>query len=450
MDYELRVIVEKVSIPSQEVVQRDTIKVHPVKAPVSILDLGLRHAEQISLLEKVQTTLLAEQCQLIELDHPACPKCGQKLKKNGHTPSQFHAVFSDHTVRIQKHLCTNRDCRWQSAPTTTSVFGTHIHPDLAKLQCEQGALFSYREAQSNLEKLNCNHRSVNNHNQVKLMSDQVGALLSAQNRLPPSAKECAAPAQALIVQIDGGHIPIQDKTKRSFEALSAIVYRPESIREIDKHHRVIVDKSCALSAGDDELATIKVYLLNAAYKQGLNPQTQVTALADGASNCWCVISTLQSHCRQLECILDWFHIAKKFESVKNGLAEMFSESLDRAKWSLWHGDGDGAIRKLELLMSNVTDPNKRSKLKGLYHYLKRNRGYLVNYEARDQANETYTSQVAEFHIESVINARHKKSGKMQWTREGAHHVLQIRAKMNSREWESQWQQTVLSALVAVA
>jgi len=35
VDYELRVIVEKVSVTSQEVVQRDTLKVYDIKAPTS-------------------------------------------------------------------------------------------------------------------------------------------------------------------------------------------------------------------------------------------------------------------------------------------------------------------------------------------------------------------------------------------------------------------------------
>ncbi len=39
---------------------------------------------------------------------------------------------------------------------------------------------------------------------------------------------------------------------------------------------------------------------------------------------------------------------------------------------------------------------------------------------------------------------------MQWTREGAHHVLQIRAMMASDDWERNCQDTVLSALGAVA
>jgi len=48
------------------------------------------------------------------------------------------------------------------------VFGTSIHPDLAKLQCEQGALYSYRQAQSNLEKLTVS-RSVNNNIENKIL-----------------------------------------------------------------------------------------------------------------------------------------------------------------------------------------------------------------------------------------------------------------------------------------
>lgn len=35
----------------------------------------------------------------------ACPQCGAKLSKNGFMSSNFHAVFSDHKLRIQKHCC---------------------------------------------------------------------------------------------------------------------------------------------------------------------------------------------------------------------------------------------------------------------------------------------------------------------------------------------------------
>jgi hypothetical protein len=448
MDYEFRVVVEKVSVTSQEVVKRDTVKIYDITQPKSILDLGLRHAEQISLLSKIQNALLAEQSTLIDLGNDACPACGQKIKKNGFMLSQFHAVFSDHQLRIQKHRCNNSECNWQSTPTTTSVFGTDIHPDLAKLQSEQGALYSYREAQTNLEKLNTSRRSINNHTRIQSITNQVGAQLAQDNLIGPSPTECAAPATELIAQVDGGHIPIKDHGKRSFEALSAIVYRPENIQEVDKHHRHITDKTCVVSALDDQLGTIKNFVLNAAHKQGMTEQTQVTGLADGANNCWSVLMTLEPHCQVLECILDWFHIGKKFQTVKNALGESFEQSLERVKWTLWHGRAEEALRKLRLLQGNVTDGEKRSKLQGLHDYLHHNLAYLVNYDEREKAGKPYTSQVAESHIDLLINARHKRKRKMQWTREGAHNVLQIRAKMVSDEWDRECEGAILLALTA--
>src|SRR5262252_7680634 len=62
MDYELRIVVEKVAVRSQEVVKRDTIKRYGIQRPASIVDLGLRHVEQISLLETIQHALLVVCC----------------------------------------------------------------------------------------------------------------------------------------------------------------------------------------------------------------------------------------------------------------------------------------------------------------------------------------------------------------------------------------------------
>ena len=58
MEYELRVVVEKVLVSTQEVVKRDTLKTYDVKPPASILELGLRHAEQIALLLKNDISLI--------------------------------------------------------------------------------------------------------------------------------------------------------------------------------------------------------------------------------------------------------------------------------------------------------------------------------------------------------------------------------------------------------
>ena len=63
MDYELRLVVEKVAVSSQEVVRRDTVKVYDVKRPESILEIGLRH--ESGFKNKVNRIKKIPRCQLI-------------------------------------------------------------------------------------------------------------------------------------------------------------------------------------------------------------------------------------------------------------------------------------------------------------------------------------------------------------------------------------------------
>jgi len=62
------------------------------------------------------------------------------------------------------------------------MFGTNIHPDLAKLQCEQGALFSYREAQTRQTQHLPPQRE--QPQKISRLTDQVGAILSEQHLIP--------------------------------------------------------------------------------------------------------------------------------------------------------------------------------------------------------------------------------------------------------------------------
>ena len=62
---------------------------------------------------------------------------------------------------------------------------------------------------------------------------------------------------------------------------------------------------------------------------------------------------MKPYCGRLECILDWFHIAQKFQNVKNALGEALEKSLESAKWKLWHGNAHDALTKLALLRVNI-------------------------------------------------------------------------------------------------
>jgi len=77
-----------------------------------------------------------------------------------------------------------------------------------------------------------------------------------------------------------------------------------------------------------------------------------------------------------------------------------------------------ALTKLTVLKYNWW--NKTLTLKGLHDYIHWNQALYCQLWKNDaQANKTYTSQVAESHIDSLINARHKEMEKMQWSREDA-------------------------------
>jgi hypothetical protein len=52
----------------------------------------------------------------------------------------------------------------------------------------------------------------------------------------------------------------------------------------------------------------------------------------------------------------------------------------------------------------------------------------------------YTSSVIESTIETLVNTRHKKKHKAQWSREGAHNILQIRSSRASNKWDQEWSQ----------
>ena len=130
--------------------------------------------------------------------------------------------------------------------------------------------------------------------------------------------------------------------------------------------------------------------------------------------------------------------------------ELTRVKIEEIKWEIWHGKGDKAMANLNDLIDTVNDDNVSSKLKGLLIYLNQNRTRLCNYAERKNEGLLFTSHVAESTVEHIINERHKRKQKMQWTRESAHNVLQIRAAIASNEWLKNWETAVQHAIQKAA
>ena len=122
----------------------------------------------------------------------------------------------------------------------------------------------------------------------------------------------------------------------------------------------------------------------------------------------------ENKCKSVVRILDWFHIGKKFKNTESVISENHKDQFDRAKWCLWHGDAKKALLKLNSIKNDLTEGI--IKLDSLITYINNNKKHIVNYQQRKAADLSFTSNVAETHVNNVINSRQKNDGRMQWSR----------------------------------
>ena len=102
----------------------------------------------------------------------------------------------------------------------------------------------------------------------------------------------------------------------------------------------------------------------AALKQGLGKSTNVTALCDGAANCWNVAEAIRPLCGSMTSILDWFHVAMKIENIS--LPKQLKEKLLNVKWHLWRGKADEALERLTQLVALAKDEKHIDRINKLY------------------------------------------------------------------------------------
>ncbi len=446
----LRVTVEVLN-EDGKVISHEIIQTKEITKPTSAFDLGFRHSEQISLIERIQQLLLNAQAPLLNSDLSNCAKCGSKLYKSGTVKSDLYSVFTNHKVAIGRKVC--KSCKWSLTPSIRSIFGSASHPDLIKIQSELGAKHTFRESSNILNLLSNMKRPVNNHDKIKRVTEAVGHEIS-NNPIKPLQE--IKPSLELCVQVDGGHVSTVEENKRSFEAMTSIVFAPKNISyeggkttttgKITQIRGVLTSKHCAASALSDNGKTINNQTLNAAIKQGMTENTRITAICDGAKNCWSVIDHLEDYSYSIERILDWHHVAMKFQNSRLG-DESLNDQLMSAKWHVWHGDSNSAITKLDALLTSCKDDeNKQEKIQKLLMYIKNNVDYIPNYQQKQDNGLIFTSQLAECTVESLINQRCKGQQHMRWSREGLHALLQVRAAVNSGDWNDICERHIESAI----
>ena len=429
MEKGIRLIAQCYDVKTGEIIEASVIKDEKLAKAETLKELGYLHVEQIQFLQQIQDLKVKHQ---ILLNNSTCPNCGSKSRKDGVYKSRFHAALTDHEVMVQRMACK---CGWRGPTSVEGIFGTNVHPNLLEKQALQACKESYEKSSVSLNAESAGIRPANSHSQiykaVKLVGEKLESVKSAEE-YGISTKE----ANELIANIDGGHIKSRGLS-RSFEAMIVSVHNPENLQKVNKSHNIISSKICVASAKDDKQETIKLLFRNACKLEGLTENTNLTCLADGAENCKSIADSISNDCKKVTYILDWFHIAMKFQNI--AIPEELSELFDKVKWNLWHGNSDKSLTRLDELKLKVTDNSLTLKLSKLYTYISNNKSGIVNYEMRKNSGLVFTSNLAESTVNTLINERQKGKQKMLWSRDGSHNILQIRSSIASKSWKSDWQ-----------
>ena len=424
-----------------EVLSKSTVLDGTIEKPTNRLNFSMGLRNQIELVQNVQDQVLLEKTKLLNETSEKCPKCEIKLAKFGKHVTNFHDVLSDHKVEIQRLKC--RKCKYETPSTVKEIIQGSLSGDLMRIQSQLGSAHSYRESEEIFDLFSNKPRQVSNHERIKRVVESVG---QSVERMKKEEKEiiAAPPAAELILNVDGGHIKTTEDDKQSMEAMISVVYRPESITSNSNGTRNhLTSKHCAASIKDDNQELIISDTIVAALKQGLTDKTNVTALCDGASNCWSVVEAIKPLCAHMTYILDWFHLAMKIQNIS--LPADLKEKLVRIKWHLWRGKVDNALIRLEQLLELSKDEKDINKIKKFSNYIENNKDKIVNYRERQKLGLVFTSNLAESTVESLINQRCKGQQHMRWSREGLNPLLQLRAAIQSNDWEHNWQTAVLNA-----
>jgi len=412
-----------------------------IEKPSNCLDFSIGLENQINLIKNVQDNVFVEKSKLLNAETETCPHCATKLAKFGSQSSQFCDVFTDHKIQIQRLKC--RKCKYERPSSVKEVINSAMSGDLMRIQAKLGSNYSYRDSEEIFEQFSNGPRQINNHDRIKHVVESVG---QSVERMDKEEKEiiAVAPAAELILNVDGGHIKTTEKDKKSMEAMISVVYRPESISSNSNGTRNhLTSKHCAASIKDDNQELIISGTIVAALKQGLTEKTNVTALCDGASNCWSVVEAIKPLCAHMTYILDWFHLAMKIQNIS--LPAELKEKLMRIKWHLWRGNVGNALIRLEQLLELSKDEKDINKIEKFYNYIENNKDKIVNYRERQKLGLVFTSNLAESTVESLINQRCKGQQHMRWSREGLNPLLQLRAAIQSNDWNNRWRTAILNA-----
>ncbi len=415
--------------------------------------LGITLAESKEILGTLQRHVLERQKATFVETLRQCPECGRRLGLKGHHAITFRTLFGDvilESPRLRRCHCACADTA--SFSPLTGLLTEHTSPELLYLQTKWSSLVSYGMTAKMLkdvlpidEKLGA--ATVRNHalQIARRSEEELGEeRFSFIDSCPAEWRELPTPDGPMTVGIDGGYVRDWSNKKSNFE--------------------VIVGRSAPWEGNAKRFGFVHCHdekpkrrLFDLLCSQGMQMNQSVTFVSDGADNVRDLQFYLNPHA---EHVLDWFHLtmritvldqhAKGAARMDGKLSEEMREDLQRVKWYCWHGNVYEALRHIgfiemdaeTILYEQEEDhpeadhrkPRKLVKTIGEFRsYIESNAAMIPNYGQRWHYGETISTAPVESAINAVLNKRFCKKQQTQWSRDGAHLLLQNRTRTLNRE-----------------
>jgi len=404
-------------------------------------DLGLSLAESKTLLTAAQQRIVEAQVNGWLEKHRHCPISGRKLRCKGSYPVTFRTLFGDVQLKSPRFYVLKE--RRTNGPATisplTQLLPGHVAPERLYLETRWASLVPYAAAADFLADVlpvesGVNATTVRQH--VLRAAERMEADLAEQRASFTEGadfrdwEDLPVPDGRMVIGLDGGYIRDWRDRKKNFELIVGRSMPEEGeARYIGFVH------------GYDRKPQRRV--IDHLRRQGFQADQDLTFITDGGEEVRSLAERI-SPCS--EHVLDWFHITMRITILRQfaqglvhhdkapGVAAI--DELRRIKWFLWHGNTyraseaiDDLLLDLEALDSRYPNLRKfRTAMREFRVYITSNEASLINYGERYRSGERISSAFAEATVNAVISKRFAKKQQMQWSRRGAHLLLQTRAR----------------------
>jgi hypothetical protein len=399
--------------------------------------IGLSFDEAKAALVGIQGGVVTAQAASFLARHRSCDLCGSPLLSKGPGRTRFRTAFGTIALPSPRfHRCRCQPGAAKTFSPLNLLLTERIAPELLYLETRWASLVSYGMTADLLKDVlpigsTADASTIRRHlhkvatrHEADLSGEQPGGLDEGPVNGQP------LPQAAVIAGIDGGYVRNWHDKRHNFEV---VVGKSMATGRDDRHFGLV--RSQDEQPGQRFREVLR--------SQDLPVTQTVTMLTDGGDSVAGLVGELSPGALH---IVDWFHIAMRLTGLDQyvkGLAHhnpvealALQHRLERIKWRLWHGDGDEALTRAQVLAADVAALNTAySGLKrlikavaGLATYIANNAAAIVNYSERWHKGERISTAFVESTVNLVISRRFAKKQQMQWSKVGAHRLLQTRTK----------------------